>query len=388
MGYNDIYRIAALIVKSIKGKESEEERNELDAWRNASDRNRRLYQKYQDAEYFRARSIVKEKEYESSERIWKSIKTGIAKKKKRALLVKVVSCAAVFALLLSAGALWIIQSDAYQFECQDDMTAIKAGDSKAILSLVDGSEYCLNSRIRLALIGENYAIRDEAGTHIIVNKKEIDTKKENKLFVPRNGKYEITLCDGTKVWVNSDSELYYPSAFASDQRIVKARGEMYFEVSHHDNWPFIIETDYGRVEVKGTSFNLRSYREEKRLVTTLVQGKVLVSSNETEDIIELHPGETAVVTGNQEIDVVTANVQEAISWKDDMFVFRSSTLEQIMEEAARWYDIRVVWLSEERRHTLFSGELPRSKDFVDFVRMIELTEKVSFSVKGRTVYID
>ena len=384
MGYNDIYRIAALIVKSIKGKESEEERNELDAWRNASDRNRRLYQKYQDAEYFRARSIVKE--YESSERIWKSIKTGIAKKKKRALLVKVVSCAAVFALLLSAGALWIIQSDAYQFECQDDMTAIKAGDSKAILSLVDGSEYCLNSRIRLALIGENYAIRDEAGTHIIVNKKEIDTKKENKLFVPRNGKYEITLCDGTKVWVNSDSELYYPSA--SDQRIVKARGEMYFEVSHHDNWPFIIETDYGRVEVKGTSFNLRSYREEKRLVTTLVQGKVLVSSNETEDIIELHPGETAVVTGNQEIDVVTANVQEAISWKDDMFVFRSSTLEQIMEEAARWYDIRVVWLSEERRHTLFSGELPRSKDFVDFVRMIELTEKVSFSVKGRTVYID
>ena len=83
MGYNDIYRIAALIVKSIKGKESEEERNELDAWRNASDRNRRLYQKYQDAEYFRARSIVKE--YESSERIWKSIKTGIAKKKKRAL---------------------------------------------------------------------------------------------------------------------------------------------------------------------------------------------------------------------------------------------------------------------------------------------------------------
>ena len=52
MGYNDIYRIAALIVKSIKGKESEEERNELDVWRNASDRNRRLYQKYQDAEYF------------------------------------------------------------------------------------------------------------------------------------------------------------------------------------------------------------------------------------------------------------------------------------------------------------------------------------------------
>lgn len=382
MGYNNIYRIAELIVKSIKGKESEEERDELDAWRNASERKRRLYRKYQNAEYFRARAIVKEDE--SSERIWENIMAGIAQKKKRALLVKAVSCAAVFALLLSVGTLWIVQSDEYQ----DDMTAIKAGDSKAVLSLFDGSEYRLNSRTRLALVGENYAIKDETSTHILDNKKETGTKRENKLFVPRNGKYEITLCDGTKVWVNSDSELYYPSTFASDQRIVKARGEMYFEVSHHDNWPFIIETDYGRVEVKGTSFNLRSYREEKKLVTTLVEGKVLISSNETEDIIELHPGETAVVTDNQEIDVVTANVREAISWKDNMFVFRSSTLEQIMEEAARWYDIRIVWVSEERRHTLFSGELPRSKDFVDFVRMIELTEKVSFSVKGRTVYIN
>ena len=128
----------------------------------------------------------------------------------------------------------------------------------------------------------------------------------------------------------------------------------------------------------------RLHKEGISVITHIIIGL----PNETEDMIELHPGETAVVTDNQEIDVVTANVQEAISWKDDMFVFRSSTLEQIMEEAARWYDIRIVWVSEERRHTLFSGELPRSKDFIDFVRMIELTEKVSFSVKGRTVYID
>ena len=339
MEYNDIYRIATLIVKSIKKDLSEEEYRELDNWRNGSERNRQLYQKYQHAEFFRERSLLDESD--SSERIRKGVRMAIAKKRRRALWIKTVSYAACLVLCLSVGAFLFFQSDYYN------------GD---------------------------YAIKDKNGTYILDKKETKNKKGENKLFVPRNGKYEITLCDGTKVWVNSDSELYYPSAFASDQRIVKARGEM--------NWPFIIETDYGRVEVKGTSFNLRSYREEKKLVTTLVQGKVLVSSHETEDMIELHPGETAVVTDNQEIDVVTANVQEAISWKDDMFVFRSSTLEQIMEEAARWYDIRIVWVSEERRHTLFSGELPRSKDFIDFVRMIELTEKVSFSVKGRTVYID
>lgn len=386
MEYNDIYRIAALIVKSILGKITEEERHELDAWHHFSERNRRLYQKYQDAEYFRARSVLKADE--SSERIRKGIKAGIAKKKKRAFLLKTASCAASLILILSVGTFFFLHSDYYRTKWHGDMTAIKAGDSKAILSLFDGSEYSLNSEIRLALVGEKYAIEDETGTHILDKKQKTKAKDENKLFVPRNGKYEITLCDGTKVWLNSDSELYYPSTFSSGQRVVKARGEMYFDVSHHDNWPFIIETDYGRVEVKGTSFNLRSYREEKKLVTTLVRGKVLVSSNEKEDKVELHPGETAVVSDNQEIDVVSMNVQEAISWKDNMFVFRSSTLEQIMEEAARWYDIQIVWLSDDRKHTLFSGELPRSKDFIDFVHMIELTEKVRFSVKGRTVYID
>lgn len=386
MEYSHIYRIATLIVKSIREEISEEERRELYAWRDASERNRKLYQKYQDAEYFRARSVLKEEE--SSARIRKAIKAEIAKRKKRVRLLRAASCAAGFVLLLSVGTFFFLHSDYYLTKWQSDMTAIKAGDCKAVLSLFDGSEYSLNAEIRLALIGEKYAIKDETGTHLLDKKRETRTKDENKLFVPRNGKYEITLCDGTKVWLNSDSKLYYPSAFAPDQRVVKASGEMYFEVAHHGNWPFIIDTDYGRVEVKGTAFNLRSYPEEKKLVTTLVQGKVLVSSNEKEETVELHPGETAVVAEHQEIDVVAADVEEAISWKDNRFVFRSCALEQIMEEAARWYDIQVVWLSGDRKHTLFSGELPRSKDFVDFVRMIELTEKVRFSVKGRTVYID
>lgn len=292
MEYNDIYRIATLIVKSIKKDLSEEEYRELDNWRNGSERNRQLYQKYQHAEFFRERSLLDESD--SSERIRKGVRMAIAKKRRRALWIKTVSYAACLVLCLSVGAFLFFQSDYYKGQSHGDIAFIKAGDSKAILSLFDGSEYCLDSQISLALVDGDYAIKDKNGTYILDKKETKNKKGENKLFVPRNGKYEITLCDGTKVWVNSDSELYYPSAFASDQRIVKARGEMYFEVSHHDNWPFIIETDYGRVEVKGTSFNLRSYREEKKLVTTLVQGKVLVSSHETEDMIELHPGETAV----------------------------------------------------------------------------------------------
>ena len=385
MEHNDIYRIAALIVKSIKSDISEEERKELDTWRDSSKENERLYQRYQNAEYFRERSIRREDG--SSERIRKGVKAGIAKRKRRALFVKTACCAAGLILIIFVGTFSFFHSDYYQNKWED-MNAIKAGDSKAILSLFDGSEYNLDAQTCLEVVGEKYAIKDETGTHILYKKEKTKTKDENKLSVPRNGKYEITLCDGTKVWLNSDSKLYYPSTFSSAQRTVRASGEMYFEVSHYENWPFVIETDFGRVEVKGTSFNLRSYKEEKKLVTTLVQGKVLVSSHEIEQKIELHPGETAVVSDNREINVVSMNVQEAISWKDDMFIFHSSTLEQIMEDAARWYDIQVVWLSDDKKNTLFSGELPRSKDFVDFVRMIELTGKVRFTVKKRTVYID
>lgn len=124
MGYNDIYRIAALIVKSIKGKESEEERNELDVWRNASDRNRRLYQKYQDAEYFRARSIVKEKNMKARKESGKVLRLALPKEE-TGIISKGRFLCCRFALLLSAGALWIIQSDVHQFEYQDDLTAIR-----------------------------------------------------------------------------------------------------------------------------------------------------------------------------------------------------------------------------------------------------------------------
>lgn len=294
MEYNDIYRIATLIVKSIK----------------------RIFLKRNTGNWIIGVMVrkgivnciknISMQSFLESVLCWtkviarkefgKASGMAIAKKRRRALWIKTVSYAACLVLCLSVGAFLFFQSDYYKGQSHGDIAFIKAGDSKAILSLFDGSEYCLDSQISLALVDGDYAIKDKNGTYILDKKETKNKKGENKLFVPRNGKYEITLCDGTKVWVNSDSELYYPSAFASDQRIVKARGEMYFEVSHHDNWPFIIETDYGRVEVKGTSFNLRSYREEKKLVTTLVQGKVLVSSHETEDMIELHPGETAVVT--------------------------------------------------------------------------------------------
>lgn len=384
MGYNDIYRIAALIVKDIKGDLTDEEREQLHSWRNASDRNSQLYEKYQEAAFFKARSVLNEEP--SSERIRKGLKEKIARRRKQTILWRTASYAAGFLLILSIGTALFLHSDFYQSPWSD-MKAIKAGDSKAILSLYDGSEYCLDSQTRLALIEDSYAIKDKTGTYLLDKEKQ-KTKSENKLFVPRNGKYEITLCDGTKVWLNSDSELFYPSTFSSHERVVRASGEMYFEVAHHDNWPFIIETHYGKVEVKGTSFNLRSYKEEGKLYTTLVQGKVLISANEKEEEVELHPGETAVISDNQNINIVPMNVNEAISWKNDMFVFHSSTLEEIMEAAARWYDIQVVWLSGDRKHILFSGELPRSKDFADFVQMIELTGKVRFSVKGRTVYID
>ena len=128
MEYNDIYRIATLIVKSIKKDLSEEEYRELDNWRNGSERNRQLYQKYQHAEVFRERSLLDESD--SSERIRKGVRMAIAKKKRRALWIKTVSYAACLVLCLSVGAFLFFQSDYYKGQSHGDIAFIKAGDRK------------------------------------------------------------------------------------------------------------------------------------------------------------------------------------------------------------------------------------------------------------------
>ena len=98
--------------------------------------------------------------------------------------------------------------------------------------------------------------------------------------IPSGADYLVKVSDGTRVHLNCETEFRYPVKFAAGERRVYLDGEAFFEVEKAKGWPFIVETDRMHVRVTGTKFNVKSYRSEEVVHTTLVQGTVKVNTTE------------------------------------------------------------------------------------------------------------
>ena len=211
----------------------------------------------------------------------------------------------------------------------------------------------------------------------------------NTIDIPIGGEYQLVLADGTKVWLNADSKLRFPVSFTAERREVYLEGEAYFEVAKDSEHPFIVHISRGAIEVLGTGFNVRDYREEQKTVTTLVQGKVVYrSERQPGREIMLEPGfqikdEEGGSLQPRKVDVILYT-----GWKDGKYVFENATLEEIMQVLSRWYDIAVFYKREEVKKLHFTGDLERYKTINDFLEFMEIGGNVRFSIKGKTVLIE
>ena len=208
----------------------------------------------------------------------------------------------------------------------------------------------------------------------------------NSLSIPRKGEFVLILSDGTKIWLNSESEVEYPIVFPSGERRIRLQGEAYFQVASDKSSPFIIEMGKVQVQVLGTSFNLRAYQDEEMIQTTLVEGRVCMFTGKKR--ILLYPNEQGAIelkTGN--LVKKQVDVQAYIGWKNGRFIFERQTLEDIMRTLSRWYDVQVVFQSEKARHIEFTGNLRRYDDFGQIVSMLALACPAKFNVSGTTIYI-
>lgn len=252
-----------------------------------------------------------------------------------------------------------------QKEVTSTYTVIDAdpGTNKAILTLANGKKIDLDN-------ASNGEIVDQAGIKIsktadgqllyTVIDNHSAPVANNTITTPNGGQYQVILPDGTKVWLNAASSLIYPVSFAKQkQRIVELSGEAYFEVAHNANQPFQVKTSEQTVQVLGTKFNINSYNDEGRTITTLAEGSVRVSSlRGTKQSLTLMPGQEAVQQTNNLI-VQPADMETALAWKNGLFVFKSEPLENIMRQVSRWYNIEVVFEGQTRTR-IFTGGLPRS----------------------------
>ena len=211
---------------------------------------------------------------------------------------------------------------------------------------------------------------------------------QQTITVPAGQRAQITLADGTKVWLNSKSTLTYASNFGRKERNVELDGEAYFEVTQEQGRPFYVESELLTVKVLGTVFDVKVYEEDTRVYTTLVSGSVEVTDRQGEKR-KIVPGEQfSLDTKTGQSTVTTVDVEIATAWKEGIFYFKDEPLEEIMKILARWYNLDIFYAGEQMKQTVYSGKMKMYVSVEDILRKFEKSGDLHFELKGKalTVY--
>ncbi|MGM9701762.1 MAG: FecR family protein [Prevotella sp.] len=212
-----------------------------------------------------------------------------------------------------------------------------------------------------------------------------ETPDKLVLTIPRGQTYKLVLADGSEVWMNNDCRLVYPNRFADNERRVKIEGEAYFKIAPDREHPFIVEANGIEARVLGTEFNVRSYGRDDVHVT-LIKGSVEVTSD-AEHTARLVPGQDAMLNDDGSLGVAEVDIESYIYWRDGYFYFDNISLENIMQDIGRWYNLNIVFENASARsyHLHFLADKRGGVERV--VKLLNSMGKVKVSQKGNTLTI-
>ncbi|AYB31962.1 FecR family protein [Chryseolinea soli] len=190
----------------------------------------------------------------------------------------------------------------------------------------------------------------------------------NTISTARGNQYKLELSDGTMVWMNSASSMRFPAHFADDLREVELTGEAYFEVAKDAKRPFVVKSGDAVVEVLGTHFNINAYEDEGYIRTTLLEGAVKVRNKDSFVIIK--PGEQAVQKQQQrDIQKSQVDVEQVMAWQQGFFEFNNSSLQEIMRQISRWYDVDVRFEGASKGKK-YGGRISRHTNLKDILNLL------------------
>jgi ferric-dicitrate binding protein FerR (iron transport regulator) len=266
---------------------------------------------------------------------------------------------------------------------------VAPGNNKAILTLDDGSKIDLDDAKTGILANESNIDIKKTGAgqlEYAAGTQSVKTVKYNILSTPMGGEYQLVLPDGSKVWLNSGSTLRFPTAFIGSERIVELKGEAYFDIAKNPKMPFLVRTNNAMdIKVLGTQFNIMAYDDEKNINTTLIEGSVEVLKGSGKTMLK--PGQEAILNrGSGNIKVASADLEQAIAWKNGYFIFYNENIESIMRKVSRWYNVDVVYQGNLSNKD-FVGTISRNKNISELLKMLELTGAVHFSIDGRRITV-
>lgn len=266
---------------------------------------------------------------------------------------------------------------------------IETGTDKAMLTLEDGSTVVLEK-------GKTYNNKNvnSTGKELVYNKTNSSSNKVvyNYLTIPRGGQFAITLSDGTKVWLNSETKLKFPVNFTEGKTrgVELVYGEAYFEVSPstaHKGADFKVYQNKQVVRVIGTEFNIKAYKDDPVISTTLVEGKVEMQfANVKQKLIPNQRANFDLKTNK--VKIAKVDVYNEICWKDGVFSFEDKPLDEIMKVLSRWYDIQVVFENESIKNEQFNGVLIKDRKIEEILRSIKNTGIIKkYEFKNKTLIL-
>ena len=265
---------------------------------------------------------------------------------------------------------------------------VAPGVNKAILTLSGGRQLILDSTAKDTLLTEGSVIVASAKGSLAYNARSAAADGEamyNTLTTPRGGQYQLTLPDGTKVWLNAASSIRYPTVFNGKDRTVTVTGETYFEVARKANQPFMVRTGQLEVAVLGTSFNINAYGDESTIKTSLIEGSVKVAEGNKTAL--LTPGQQAQTDGNKDIQITKmSNPAAAIAWKNGYFSFEKADLQTVMRQLSRWYDVDISYENGKAPADHFWGDLKRDARLSDILAVLAKSG-ISFTIDGNKVLV-
>lgn len=375
--------IADILANFLQGKAiTGEEIEILDQWIEADPSNREFLV-----------SLCQEDHFEQKHRAYQEINADLAFEKmlarrrhshRKQRRIYALSAVAALMILFLGGNIFL--KNFHQKTSLPETTVIVAGSSKALLTLENGKKITLTDTDTLVnLISRDSVVSRQGRLAYAPSSPSIAAVPEyNILETPCGGEYRLALSDGTEIWLNAGSRLKYPVHFSGKYREIELSGEAYFEVSKDTLHPFIVKTSRSEITVLGTHFCISDYQDAPNL-TTLVSGSVQVTDLKGNTHI-IRPGEQACAAENG-LNIQKVETYYFTAWKDGYFIFKETTLNQIMNTLSKWYDFEYFYTNPATENLRLSARLKKYDNINEVLDILSRTGEVHFTLKGRAIIV-
>lgn len=377
------HNIEELISKSITSTISQEEEACLNKWLK-DPYNKLQFDKIVDLE--NTFDNLEELDYFHSKQNWNDLNRRISRPKFQTR--KWLAYAATILLPISIALTVFFLNDEVETYQEENLAELDFRSDDVLLELDNGEVFYFNHEDTLVNTSEVKLKVDSSQLSYKYAPQLATTQlRYNTIVIPKGKQYQLTLSDGTQVWLNAETKFKYPVVFTGNTReVFISNGEVFFDVTKNKDKPFIVNLAHDRVEVLGTQFNVKAYNNEASNKITLVEGSVIVGNDKCST--KLVPNQQAIINKNSKVLVVNeVDAGMFSAWKDKMFIYKNEKLEHIMMDLERHYNLKIFYEDQSLQDEQFSVSIDIRDNFNDILEMLEATGSVEFNRNDNVLVI-